>query len=126
MDFEASSDMFADCRIPADKDFLSQEELGRLTPAALTSRVSALAPMIASHAAEAERLHRPVDEGWSALRASGFFYQFVPKAFGGLATDFDSFFDACLPVAEACASTGWVAAFCAGHNWFLAHFPMET
>jgi alkylation response protein AidB-like acyl-CoA dehydrogenase len=80
--------------------------------------------MIAAHAAET--LRRPADAVWSALRSSGFFYQLVPKAFGGMATDFDSFMDATLAIAEACASTGWTASFCAKHNWLLAHFPRET
>ncbi len=96
------------------------------TPAELTRRMTALRPMIAAHAAEAERLRRVSDPVWSALRESGFFHQFVPKAFGGMATDIDSFLDASLPIAEACASTAWVATFNAKHNWLLAHFPPET
>ena len=43
-----------------------------------------------------------------------------------MATDLDSFIDASLPIAEACASTAWVATFCAKHNWLLAQFPPET
>ncbi len=111
---------------PAGDDYLSVEALSMLTAAELTRRTAALAPLVASCAAEAERLRRPVDRVWNALRASGFFYQFVPKRFGGLETDTDSFIDASLPLAEACASTAWVATFCAEHNWLLAHFPEET
>lgn len=96
------------------------------TPAELTRRTTALAPMIAAHAAEAERLRRIPDPVWSALADAGFFRQFVPKAFGGMASDIDGFVDASLPIAEACASTAWVATFCAKDNWFLAHFPPET
>ena len=116
----------ADRRLPAGGDYLSRAELDALTPAELTRRTTALAPMIAAHAAEAERLRRPSDAVWSALRRSGFYYQFVPRAFGGMATDLDSFIDASLPLAEACASTAWVATFCAKHNWLLAQFPPET
>jgi alkylation response protein AidB-like acyl-CoA dehydrogenase len=112
-------------RISQEIDFLGPEELLGLTPAELTRRISELRPMIAAHAAAAERLHGPVDEVWQALRKAGFFYQFVPKHFGGLAVDFDNFVDACLPIAEACPSTGWVAAFCAGHNRIIANFPAE-
>jgi 3-hydroxy-9,10-secoandrosta-1,3,5(10)-triene-9,17-dione monooxygenase len=126
MDQDAFVGRFAERTIPRDGDFLSRGELSALTPAELTRRIAKLAPMIAGHAAEAERLRHPVDEVWSALRASGFFYQFVPKKFGGMATDFDSYIDAVLPIAEACASTGWVAAFCAGHNFFVAQYPEET
>lgn len=107
-------------------DFLSRTELKALTPQELTRRTKILAPRIAELAPEAERLRRPTDEAWQALRASGYFYQFVPKRFGGVATDLDSFIDATLPIAEACASTAWTAAFCAGHNRTLANFPEET
>lgn len=116
----------ADRRIPAGDDFLPREAVAALTPEELTRRIRDLAPMIAAHAAEAERLRRPVDEVWSALRASGFFYQFVPRVFGGMETDFDSFIDAGLEVSRACASTGWVATFCAEHNWIVSFFPLET
>ncbi len=126
MSYDNSDPPLADRRIPAGGDFLSAEALAELTPELLVQRMKALAPRIAAAAADAERLRRPVDEIWNALRAAGFFYQFVPKAFGGLEVTIDQFVDISLPVAEACPSTGWAASFCAEHNWFLAHFPQET
>ncbi|MBL9012019.1 MAG: hypothetical protein JNL56_12665, partial [Alphaproteobacteria bacterium] len=116
----------ADRRIPAGGDWLSAADLAELTPGRLIERIKALQPRIAAAAAEAERLRRPVDEIWNALRATGYFYQFVPKVFGGLEVATDEFIDASLPIAEACPSTGWAASFCAEHNWFLSHFPQET
>jgi len=116
----------ADRRIPAGGDWLSAADLAELTPGCLIERIKALQPRIAAAAAEAERLRRPVDEIWNALRAAGYFYQFVPKVFGGLEVATDEFIDASLPIAEACPSTGWAASFCAEHNWFLSHFPQET
>ena len=113
-------------QIPIERDYLSPDELSALSADELTRRTAALAPMIAAHAAEAEAIRRPVDCVWAALRRSGFFYQFVPAKFGGMETDIDSFIDAILPIAEACASTAWVAAFCAEHNWMLSHFPEES
>ena len=106
-------------------DFLSRAEADGLTPAELTCRTTALALRMAEFAPEAERLRRPTDERWAALRASGYFYQFVPRAFGGMATDLESFINATLPISEAYASTGWAAAFRAGHNRTLAYFPEE-
>lgn len=126
MSFDETSPPRADRRIPKGGDFLSADDLKQLTPAALTRRIRDLVPLIAANAGEAERLRRPVDEVWQALRSSGFFYQFVPKRFGGMETDFDSFIDASLMIAEVDASTAWVATFCAEHNWILSHFPMET
>ncbi|BCW90513.1 Flavin-dependent monooxygenase, oxygenase subunit HsaA [Alphaproteobacteria bacterium SO-S41] len=113
----------ADRRIPAGDDFLASEELRALTPAELIRRTTALKPLIAAHARECEMLRRPVDAVWSALRKTGIFYHFVPKLYGGLEFDVDSFIDAMLPIGEACASTGWVAAFCVEHNWMLSQFP---
>jgi 3-hydroxy-9,10-secoandrosta-1,3,5(10)-triene-9,17-dione monooxygenase len=72
---------------------------------------------------EAERLRRPVDAVWSAIRKTGLLYHFVPKRYGGLEFDLDSFIDVLLPIGEGCASTAWVAAFCVQHNWLLAQFP---
>ncbi len=105
--------------------FLERQEAANLTPAELTQRTSALAPMIAEYASEAERLRKPVDEVWAALQRSGYFYQLVPREFGGMATDLESFLDATLPIAEACASTGWTASFCAAHNRNIANYPIE-
>lgn len=68
-----------------------------LTPAELTRRTIARAPRIAELATEAERLHRPTDEGWGQ---SGCFCQFTPKAFGGMASDLET-----LPIAAACSAT---------------------
>ena len=113
----------ADRRIPAGGDWLSAEQLAALTPEELIRRTRALAPMVAAHAAEAECLRRPVDSVWQALRDSGVFYHFVPKVYGGLEFDLDTFIDAMLPLGEGCASTGWVAAFCVEHNWMLTQFP---
>lgn len=112
----------ADRRIPAGGDWLSADELAALSPSGLVARAQALKPMLAAHAAEAERLRRPVDSVWQALRDSGVFYHFVPRMYGGLEYDLETFIDTMLPLGEGCASTGWVASFCVEHNWMLAQF----
>ncbi|SNS59580.1 hypothetical protein [Sphingopyxis indica] len=119
----ADEEAFADRRIPKEKDWLSREELAALTPEELVRRTTALKPLVATHAAECEALRRPVDAVWNAIRKTGVFYHFVPRRYGGLEFDIDSFIDAMLPIAEGCASTGWVTAFCVEHNWMLAQFP---
>ncbi len=82
--------------------------------------------MIAAASAEAERLRRPVDEVWNALRATGYFYMYVPRRFGGLEFDPQAYIDATLAICEACPSTGWTASFAAEHNWLIAQFPEQT
>lgn len=109
--------------IPAGDDFLSPEELASLTPTELVRRTTALKPLLEEHASEAELGRRPVTSVWNAIRKTGCFYHFVPKKYGGLEFDVETFIDAMLPLAEACPSTGWVTAFCVEHNWMLAQFP---
>jgi alkylation response protein AidB-like acyl-CoA dehydrogenase len=120
------TEKLADRRIPAGNDFLPSAEISALTAKELIARVNALKPLIASRAAEAEQLRRPIDEVWSALRASGYFYAMVPRRFGGLQLSIDDFISATLPIAEADASTGWTASFCAKHNWMIAQMPEAT
>ncbi|WP_340314913.1 acyl-CoA dehydrogenase family protein [Rhizorhabdus argentea] len=107
-------------------DWLSKEQLNSITPEILVERMKALAPLVADNAREAERLRRPVDDVWSAIRKTGVLYHFVPKKYGGLEFDIGTFIDAVLPVAEGCASTAWVTAFCMEHNYLLANFPEEA
>ena len=108
---------------PKNDDFLTRSELAALTPAELVRRTTALKPLLAAHAAEAEQLRHPVSSVWDAIRGTGCFYHFIPKKYGGLEFDVDSFIDAMLPLGEGCPSTGWVAAFCVEHNWMLSQFP---
>lgn len=109
--------------IPDNQDFMTRAELAALTPAELIRRTTALKPLLAAHAAECERVRHPLVETWNAIRATGCFYHFIPKKYGGLEFDADSFIDAMLPLSEGCPSTGWVAAFCVEHNWMLTQFP---
>ena len=116
----------ADRRIPAGGDWLNKDEVAKLTPALLAERMRAIAPLAERNAFEAERLCRPVDEVWNEIRRAGYFYQFVPRRFGGMEIDTDGFLDATLPIAEVCASTAWAASFCAEHNWIFAHFREQA
>ena len=65
-------------------DWLSKEELAAITPGILVDRIKALVPMIEAKAHEVERLRKPDDAVWNALRKTGMFYHFVPKPYDGL------------------------------------------
>lgn len=126
MTLDTQAPPLADRRIPKGGDWLSPDELAALTPAIVAERIRALVPMIAAASREAEIQRRPLDAVWNAIRATGYFYMFVPKLYGGLEATPEQFLDATLPMAEACASTAWAASFCVEHNLMLAHWPEET
>ncbi|WP_298670329.1 acyl-CoA dehydrogenase family protein [uncultured Sphingomonas sp.] len=111
--------------IPANDDFLTRGDLASLTPQELIRRTTALKPLLAAHAAECERARHPIESVWNEIRKTGCFYHFIPKKYGGLEFDADSFIDAMLPLSEGCPSTGWVTAFCVEHNWMLTQFPEQ-
>jgi len=93
-------------------------------PAAdLVAKARALAPLLAEHAAEAERQRRPADVVVDALRRSGVFLMMVPRKYGGLELDLDTFLEVGLALSEGDASMAWVANFYIEHNWMVCQFP---
>jgi 3-hydroxy-9,10-secoandrosta-1,3,5(10)-triene-9,17-dione monooxygenase len=114
-------------RYPGDDLWLSPAELSEITShRVLVERVKALKPLIAANAAACELSRRPVPVVWDALRKTGLFYHFVPKRYGGLEFDIESFIDVMLPIGEACASTCWTTVFSTDHNWLMAHFSEKA
>lgn len=83
-------------------------------------------PLIEANAELAETQRQPVDAVISALEETGIFRAFVPKRYGGLEIDLNSFIDLGLAVSECCTSTGWVTTFYMEHNWILAQFKRAT
>lgn len=97
-------------------DFLSRAQLKALTPQQVIDRMRALRPALLEGAAQAEAQRRPIDALWNEIRASGYFYMWIPKKFGGLEATVDEVVDATLPIAEGCPSTAWLASFGLVHN----------
>lgn len=93
------------------------------TGAELVARAHALAPMLAAHAAEAERLRKPVDAVIKALEEAEIFKLMVPRCYGGLELDLDTFFEVGVALGEGDASMAWVTNFYIEHNWILCQFP---
>jgi alkylation response protein AidB-like acyl-CoA dehydrogenase len=89
----------------------------------LIARARDLAPVLAAEAAESERLRRPTDAAIDALRESGVFRLMVPRRYGGLELDLDTFLEVGLALGEGDASLSWVATFYIEHNWMLCQFP---
>ena len=51
------------------------------------------------------------------------FRMMVPRCYGGLELDLDTFLEVGLTLGEADMSLAWVACFCIEHNWMLCQFP---
>jgi alkylation response protein AidB-like acyl-CoA dehydrogenase len=111
---------------PGESGWLSRDEVAALTPQLVRERIAQLKPMIAEHAAESERLGYPHPKVWDAIRATGFFYHFVPRVYGGCEFGPEDFFLTARLICEACASTGWAATFVNEHNWVGSLFPKEA
>ena len=90
---------------------------------ALVERVRALTPSLAAQATEAERLRRPTDAAIRSLEEAGLFRLMVPRCFGGLELDLDTFLEVGLLLGEADTSIAWVSTFYVEHNWMLCQFP---
>ena len=116
----------AEMNIPGPEDFLSAEEVAKLTPETVIERVRALKPLIAKHRTEAERRRMPVPEVWNALRRTGYFYLVVPKVWGGLEATFDQMLDATFAICEADPSMGWLCSFSVTNPRSAAAFSDEA
>jgi len=89
----------------------------------LIQRAQSLAPLLAEHAAEAERLRKPHDAVIAALEESGIFKLMVPRSLGGFELDLDTFLEVGLALSEGDASMAWVSTFYIEHCWMFCHFP---
>jgi alkylation response protein AidB-like acyl-CoA dehydrogenase len=47
----------------------------------------------------------------------------VPRCFGGMELDLDTFLEVGLALSESDTSLAWVSLFCVEHNWMLCQFP---
>jgi len=111
---------------PGETGWLSRDEVAALTPEIVRERIRKLKPMIAEYAAESERLGYPHPDVWEAIRATGFFYHFVPKVYGGCEFGPNDFFLTAQLICEACPSSGWAATFTCEHNWVASLYPREA
>ena len=102
---------------------VGQRQITPTTGPELVARARALTPLLASHAAEAERIRKPVDAVIRALEEAEIFKLMVPRCYGGLELDLDTFFEVGTALGEGDASMAWVANFYVEHNWILCQFP---
>ena len=89
----------------------------------LVARARALTSLLAENALQAEKQRKPVDAVIKALEEAEIYKLMVPKCYGGLELDLDTFFDVGVALGEGDASTAWVSNFYVEHNWILSQFP---
>ncbi len=89
----------------------------------LIERAKSLAPLLARYAAESEQMRQPHDEVIRQVREAGIFDMMVPRRYGGLELDLDTFLEVGLALGGGDASMAWVSCFYIEHNWMLCQFP---
>jgi alkylation response protein AidB-like acyl-CoA dehydrogenase len=91
----------------------------------MVAAATALVPLLAEHARQAELDRRPADAVIDAAKAAGLFEMMVPKVYGGAGLDLDTFFEVAVVLGEGDASAAWIISFYIEHNWMLCQFPEE-
>lgn len=89
-------------------------------------RVQSLAPQIAAHAEETEKVGRLADQSAKFVRDAGVMRLLQPTDFGGYAAHPADFATAVMEVARSCGSTGWVCGVGGVHPWELALFDRRV
>ncbi len=89
-------------------------------------RAAKLVPVLAARARAAEALRRVPAETIEDLQAAGLFRILQPKRVGGLELSYDAMVRVTAMLARGCASTAWVAANLAKHDFMLALWPIEA
>ncbi len=93
---------------------------------ALIEAAEKLVPLVREKARESEIARRASDEVIDAIRETGIYSMMVPREFGGLEADVDTYFEVTLTLARADASTAWLTAFYIEHNYWALAFPKEV
>ena len=126
MDKSLENARLAEQMIPKGDDFLSAADITKLTPQIVIENLRKLKPFLAGQAAESEKLRRPTEAAWSAIRRSGYYYLMLPKIEGGLEASYDEMMDATFAICEADASLGWLGAFTVMNPRSVMAFPEQA
>src|SRR5262250_3717502 len=90
---------------------------------ALLDRARALVPLLAERAPAAAAARRLPDETMADYRAAGILRILQPRRFGGMQGRFSLFSRIVEELTYGCASSAWVYAVLAEHQWILAQYP---
>jgi 3-hydroxy-9,10-secoandrosta-1,3,5(10)-triene-9,17-dione monooxygenase len=98
----------------------------RIDPAEFKGRAAALAPVLRERAREAEQLRKLPPETVRDLQTAGLFRGLQPARWGGYELDPATYFEACIELGSADASTAWVLGVIGVHMWQLGLFAPEA
>jgi resorcinol 4-hydroxylase (FADH2) len=93
-----------------------------VTAAELIARAHALVPTLQARQAQTERERRVSAESIRDLIDAGLFRALRPKRYGGLETDFETFFHIAAEIGSGCGATGWVYAVVSSQLWVTGLF----
>ena len=92
----------------------------------LLTSAEGLLPKLAARAVEANSMARLTPQTISEFKATGMFRTQQPARYGGYQLDFGAMVEVSAKLAEACASSAWLASVIASHHWILGMFPAEA
>src|SRR5271170_5665737 len=90
---------------------------------ALLERARALIPRLAERAPEAAAARQMPAETMVEYRAAGILRILQPRRFGGMQGRFSLFSRIVEELSFGCASSAWVYAVLAEHQWIIAQYP---
>src|SRR5271155_4064340 len=93
---------------------------------ALLERARALIPRLAERAPAATAARRLPVETIAEYRAAGILRILQPRRFGGMQGRFSLFSRIVEELTYGCASSAWVYAVLAEHQWIIAQYPEEA
>src|SRR6516162_2441984 len=114
--------MTGDGQVPPLIDDSSLPDVER----ALLDRARALIPRIAERAAAATAARQLPAETIAEYHETGILRILQPKRFGGLQGRFSLFSRIVEELTYGCASSAWVYAVLAEHQWILAQYPKQA
>jgi alkylation response protein AidB-like acyl-CoA dehydrogenase len=106
--------------LSGDDSDLPDDERGVL------ERARALIPLLKERAPEAAAARQLPAETVAEFRAAGILRILQPRRFGGMQGRFSLFSRIVEELTFGCASSGWVFAVLAEHQWIIAQYPEEA
>src|SRR5277367_2558492 len=93
---------------------------------AVLERARGLIPLLAERAPEATAARKLPAETIAEYRAAGILRILQPRRFGGMQGRFSLFSRIVEELTHGCASSGWVYAVLAEHQWIIAQYPEKA